>query len=187
MKKALLIIDVQNDYFPGGKHELFEPDKALNQIQKLIEYFRNNDEPIYYVQHISGSSGTFFLPNTEGCEIHNKIKPQENDKIIIKHHPSSFLDTNLQAELQKDRIEELIICGMMTHMCVDTTVRVAQNYNYKVKLITDACATRDLKINNKIIKASVVQDTFLASLEWIFAELFTCEDYLEKINTHEIY
>ena len=180
MKKALLIIDVQNDYFPGGRHELFEPDKALNEIQKLIQHFRKSGEPIYYVQHISDPSGGFFLPDTEGCEIHHKIKPQENDKIIIKHHPSSFLETNLQEELQKDGIEELIVCGMMTHMCVDTTVRVAQNYNYKVTLITDACATRDLEINSKVIKASVVHDTYLASMEWVFAELFTCKEYLEK-------
>ena len=179
MKKALVIIDVQNDYFPGGAYELYEPDKALDMIQKLIHSFRTKNEKIYYVQHISGESGSFFLPNTVGCLIHEKIKPQDNDKIIVKHYPSSFLGTTLHEELQQDEIDELVVCGMMTHMCVDTTVRVAKDYGYKMILISDGCATNDLEINGRKIEATVVQDTYLASLKHYFADIMTCEEFLE--------
>lgn len=180
MKKALLIIDVQNDYFPGGKNELFEADKALEVIKKLIAKFRGNDEPIYYIQHISAPTAKFFVPGSQGCEIHEAIKPRENDKVIVKHRPSSFLGTNLQEELQKDGTTELVVCGMMTHMCVDTTVRAAQDYNYKVTLISDGCATKDLERNGNTIPASVVQETYLASLQGMFATVMTGEEYLKE-------
>ncbi len=179
MKKALVIIDVQNDYFSEGAHELYEPDKALDMIQKLIHSFRKKNEGIYYIQQISDGSSNFFRPNTVGCQIHEKIKPQDNDKIIVKHYPSSFLGTTLHEELQKDEVDELVVCGMMTHMCVDTTVRVAKDYGYKMILISDGCATNDLEINGRKIEATVVQDTYLASLKHYFADIMTCEEFLE--------
>lgn len=171
MKEALLIIDVQNDYFPGGTCELCGAYEAENKIKTLIEESRRLSRPIIYIQHINPPDDTFFIEGTFGCEISDRIKPQVNDKIIVKYYPNSFLETELDFYLKKNGIKKLIVCGMMTHMCVDTTVRAAMDYGYKVDLVADGCATIDLEISGEIIPAKTVQKAFLASLDGIFANI----------------
>lgn len=185
MKKALIIIDVQNDYFPNGKFELFQSEEVLEKIQKVLGYFRKNELSVYYIKHISTREGAiFFLPDTQGVEIHEKIKPLENEKIIVKHFPNSFLHTELHQELQKDSINELVICGMMTHMCVDTTVRAGKDLGYNIILIEDGCTTKDLEWNGKTVSAEIVQEVYMSSLNNMFAKVMTSGKYLEneKIN-----
>lgn len=171
MKEALLIIDVQNDYFPGGTCELYHAYEAEKQIQLLIQESRTMNRPIIYIQHINPPEELFFLEGTFGCEISARIKPQPEDKVIVKYYPNSFLETDLDAYLKANNIEKLIICGMMTHMCVDTTVRAAMDYGYKVDLVADACATMDLIFEGEVIPAETVQKTFLASLSDVFANI----------------
>ena len=178
MKKALIIIDVQNDYFPNGKFELHNSEGALTKIKLLVDEFRKKDNPIYFVKHISSKDGTFFVPDTHGVEIHDGIKPLDSEKIIIKNYPNSFLKTTLEEELEKESVTDLIICGMMTHLCVDTTVRAAANYDYNITLISDACATRSLEWNSTILPAETVQNVYMASLNNIFCKVITCNNYL---------
>ena len=171
MKEALLIIDVQNDYFPGGRCELYNTYEAEKRIISLIKESRILQRPIIYIQHINSADRTFFLEGTYGCEISERIKPQSEDKVIVKHYPNSFLNTELDSYLKEKEIKKLIVCGMMTHMCVDTTVRAAMDYGYKVDLVADACATKDLIIAGEVIPAETVQKTFLASLNGVFATI----------------
>lgn len=181
MKKALIIIDVQNDYFPNGKMELFESEKVLIKIKELLNHFRKNNELVYFIQHISTrKEATFFLPDTIGVEIHNDIKPLKNEKIIQKNFPNSFLKTELQSELEKNSVKELVICGMMTHMCVDTTVRASMDFGYKVTLIKDGCTTRDLEWEEEKISSKVIQKVYLASLNNVFANIVNTKEYLEN-------
>ena len=161
MKEGLLIIDVQNDYFTGGKCELYQSEKALNAIKELI---------------------SFFVPNTDGVNIHEEIKPLPDEKVIPKNYPNSFLKTDLQDELKKEGITDLVICGMMTHMCVDTTTRAASDYGYKVTLISDACATKDLEWDGIKIPADVVQNVYMSSLNSTFADVVTNEEFFNKKN-----
>lgn len=116
-KEALLIIDVQNDYFKNGRCELYQPEKALMAIKKLLHYFRTKKSSVNYIQHIVPENADFFAPNTEGVEISGEIKPLVTEKVITKHYPNSFQKTELQVLLKKDGITDLVICGMMTHMC----------------------------------------------------------------------
>ena len=154
MKEALIIIDVQNDYFPGGSCELYRPLEAEKKIKELIDDSRASGRKIIYIQHINPPDDYFFIEGTDGVKISDRIKPAEEDKIIIKHYPNSFLETDLNEYLKSIGVEELIICGMMTHMCVDTTVRAAMDYGYSVKVVGDACATMDLApLNMDIGKA----------------------------------
>lgn len=171
MQEALIIIDVQNDYFPGGTCELWNVYEAENKIKMLIEESRTLGRPIIYIQHINPPDETFFLEGTYGCEISERIKPLPEDKIIVKYYPNSFLETELDSYLKEKCIKKLIVCGMMTHMCVDTTVRAAMDYGYEVDLAADACATMDLEISGEIIPAQVVQKTFIASLAGVFANI----------------
>ncbi len=135
----------------------------------MIAESRTCGRPIIYIQHINPPDDYFFLEGTHGVEISDRIKPQDGDKVIIKHFPNSFLETELDDHLKSLGVDTLIVCGMMTHMCIDTTVRAAMDYGYQVKLAANACATMDLEIAGEIIPADIVQKTFIASMEGVFA------------------
>ena len=171
MREALLIIDVQNDYFPGGANALHNPYEAEKRIQKLISESRAIRRPIVYIQHINPPDDSFFLEGTKGAEISERIRPEKGDKVIVKRYPNSFLETELDTYLKSLQVDTLVVCGMMTHMCVDTTVRAAMDYGYRVKLVADACATMDLHLNGEVIPADTVHKAFIATLDGVFAEI----------------
>lgn len=181
-KSALLIIDIQNDYFEGGSYPLFESKQAAGQSKLILEKCRAEGMDIIHIQHISNREGaSFFIPDTKGVEIHEYVKPLPNEKIIIKYFPNSFRETELLNYLKKLNIEQLIICGMMTHMCIDTTVRAAFDLGFSNTLIGDACATRDLEHKGSITKATDVQNAYLAALNGLFAKVVTTEEYLKGL------
>lgn len=181
MKQALLIIDIQNDYFKNGAMELVGSEEASLIARKLLDKFREENLPIIHIQHISTRAGaTFFLPNTFGAEIHENVRPKENEKIIIKNFPNSFRDTDLLEYLKSENISDLVVCGMMTHLCVDTTVRAAKDLGFDITLIADAVATKDLEIFGKRVYASEVNLSFLAALNYFFSNVITFVDYLKE-------
>ena len=100
-----------------------------------------------------------------------RISPRPEDKVIIKRYPNSFLETELDTYLKSLKIDTLVICGMITHMCVDTTVRAAMDYGYQVKLVADACATMDLKLSGETIPAEMVHKVFISALDGVFATI----------------
>ncbi len=179
MKQGLIIVDVQNDYFIGGAMELFEMDVAASNCQKLLNKFRQNQAPIFHIQHIATREGaTFFVPNTYGCKIHKSVKPYKSELVVVKHYPNSFRETELKEVMQKAGVEEVVICGAMTHMCIDTTTRVAFDLGFKCHVVSDACTTRDLEFNNQLVKATDVQAAFMAALSVPFAKMSTTIQYL---------
>jgi len=166
MKTVLLIIDIQNDYFAGGRMELAGPVQAAAQARALLDLFRARKWPTVHIQHISNRPGaTFFLPDTQGALIHESIAPLAGETIITKHFPNSFRETALLEHLKQLGIERLVISGMMTHMCVDATTRAAADLGYAVLLAADACATRDLTYGETSVPAAHVQAAFLAALK----------------------
>ncbi len=181
MKKALLIIDIQNDYFEHGTMPLTGSFAASNNAKNVLETFRNSNLPIIHIQHIATRpTATFFLPGTQGAEIHDSVKPLETEKVIVKHYPNSFRDTELFEYLKDNEIIDLAICGMMTHMCIDATVRAAKDYGFSITLIGDACATKDLDVNGQYVNADQVQTSFLAALNYFYATVTTTDEYLSK-------
>jgi len=106
-------------------------------------------------------------------------EPKENEAVVVKHFQSSFRDTELNDLLQRSEVKELIICGAMTHMCIDTTVRAAFDLGYTCNVIYDACATRDLEFKGRIVKTSEVQTAFMASLKAAFAMALTTKEFFE--------
>ncbi len=171
MKEALLIIDVQNDYFPGGANELYKAREAEDRIIELIAESRQAGRPVIYMQHFNSPGDSFFIEGTEGVEISERIKPAPGDKVIKKEYPNSFLGTELDGYLKELGVTKLIVCGMMTHMCVDTTVRAAMDHGYEVGLVAGATATKDLEIDGEVLPAEMVQKVFIASLGGVFAEI----------------
>lgn len=180
MSKALIIIDVQNDYFENGAMELVNPIPASENTKKILEHFRKENLPVVHVQHVSPEGVPFFVPGSKGVEIHKNVKPAEGEKVITKQFPNPFRDTDLLEYLQSKNITELVITGMMTHMCVDAGTRAAFDYGFECKVIADACATKDLEINGHHVKAAEVQTAFLAALEFFYAKIQNTQDYLNS-------
>jgi nicotinamidase-related amidase len=181
MKEALIIIDIQNDYFKNGANPLTDSDKAGLNAKRILEHFRFNKSDVIHVQHISLRQGsTFFLPDTNGCEIHDHVKPISPEKIIQRHFPNSFRETELLDYLKNRNIIDLVFCGMMTHMCVDSTVRAAKDLGFNCTVIGDACATKDLKISGRLVKAQEVHNGFLAALSYFYSKVMTTEEYLKN-------
>ena len=175
---ALVMIDIQNDYFEGGKWELVGAKQAAQQTQLILKQFRDRELPVIHIQHISMQPGAvFFLPNTEGVEIHESVNPLPTEKVVVKHVPNSFIQTTLLETLKKESITHLVICGMMSNMCVDATTRAAKDLGFECTVISDACATRDLGIDGEIIKAKDVHNSFLASFNFYYAKVCKAIDF----------
>ena len=179
MSTALVLIDIQKDYFPGGRMELIGSVEAAAAASRLLAAFRKNSWPIYHIQHISARpTATFFLPETEGVEIHPSVLPQTGEPVITKALPNSFRGTDLLERLQADGVDQLLICGMMTSMCVDATVRAAFDLGFTCVVAEDACCTRDLGFKGFIIPAAHVHGAFLAALGMVYAQVKSTDDIL---------
>jgi nicotinamidase-related amidase len=175
---ALLVIDIQNDYFPGGAMELEAADAAGAKAGAALEKFRKNGDPVIHVRHLSVRPGsTFFIPGTRGAEIHNLVAPQGNETVLDKNFPNSFRNTELKAILEKKGIKNLVVAGMMTHMCVDASVRHAADLGYRITLLGDACATRAQSYAGEKVPARQVHAAFLAALNGFYAKV---------VDTHEL-
>lgn len=179
-KKALIVIDIQNDYFENGAIPLVNPVEASLKAGRIIDHFRAENLPIAHIQHVSADPEAMpiFVEGTKGVEIHENVKPVEGEKVFQKNFPNSFRDTGLLEYLKENDVTEVVITGMMTHMCVDATTRAAFDFGYKCTVIGDACASRDLEINGKTVKADDVHHAFLAALEFFYAEIKNTKDYL---------
>jgi len=180
MKKALLLIDLQNDYFNNGAMPLENATKACENAKSILDRFREESLHVIHIQHISNRpDATFFLPHSEGVKIHKTVSPLPNEMVFKKHYPNSFRETGLLKYLTKEKIQELVICGMMTHMCVDATVRAAKDFGYTITLIGDACATKNLEYNSQLINARDVHFSFLAALSYFYSTVQTSKAFLE--------
>lgn len=169
---ALLVIDIQNDYFPGGAMELEGAEAAAGKARQAIETFRARGWPVIHVRHLSARAGaTFFLPGTRGAEIHDLVRPQSAEAVVEKNFPNSFRATRLQSTLEEQGIKHLAVAGMMTHMCVDASVRHAADLGYRVTLLGDACATRAQSFGGETVPARQVHAAFLAALNGFYAKV----------------
>lgn len=183
MKTALLIIDIQNDYFPGGKMELVGSIEAAAAAARLLAAFRKHSWSIFHVQHIAAQPNpTFFLPGTPGANIHASVAPLPGEPVIIKHYPSSFRNTDLLDQLKVAGVDTLLICGMMSHMCVDTTVRAAFDLGFSCIVTHDACSTRELSFKGVTVPAEQVHASYMAALGAVFAQVKGVDEILENMQ-----
>ncbi|HXZ49549.1 MAG TPA: cysteine hydrolase family protein [Usitatibacter sp.] len=179
MKTALLIVDIQNDYFPGGAMQLVGSPEAGEKAARLLAAFRERGAPVIHMQHVSRRPGAaFFVEGTEGVKIHECVAPLASETVFRKHFPNSFRETPLADHLRAQGAGRLVVAGMMTHMCIDTTARAAADLGFEVQLAHDACATRDLAFGGVTVAAREVQAAFVASLNGLFAKALTVAEIL---------
>ena len=166
--------------------ELVGMDSAGETANQLLSLFRVKKWPTFHIQHVSIREGaTFFLPDTKGLEIHDCVRPLPEDSVIQKHYPNSFRETNLQKHLKEAGVERVVICGAMTHMCIDATTRAAADLGFKCTVIHDACATRNLDFGNKKVMADDVHASFMAALGAAYANVINCREFMSKNKNHE--
>jgi nicotinamidase-related amidase len=179
MQSALILIDIQNDYFPGGAMELVGMTQAAAQARELLAACRQARRPIFHIQHVAlGPGVTFFRPDTPGVEINESVRPLPGEALIRKHYPNAFRDTDLKEALQTAGVEEVVICGAMSHMCIDATTRAAFDFGFRCTVIHDACATRDLTFQGQTIPAAQVHGAFMAALGMRYARVISVKDFL---------
>jgi nicotinamidase-related amidase len=178
-KRALVLIDIQNDYFPGGKLPLTGIESAADNAAKLLAAARAAGDLVVHVRHeFPTPDAPFFAPGSEGAKIHPQARGLQGEPVVLKHQVNSFRETDLKAILDRHGIEELVICGAMSHMCVDAGVRAASDLGYKCVVVHDACATRDQEFEGTLVSAADVHAAFMSALRFGYARLVSTEEYL---------
>lgn len=179
-KRALIVIDLQNDYFPGGTWTLSNIDAAADNAARVLDAARTARDLVVHVRHENPTPGApFFVPGSQGAEIHEKVRPAQGENVVLKHHANSFRETNLRDLLDGNGIEEVVIVGAMSHMCVDAGVRAASDLGYRVIVVHDACASRDLEFGGVVIPAAQVHAAFMSALGFAYAKLVSTSQYLD--------
>ena len=165
-KEALIIIDIQDFYFPGGDMALSEPEAAAENAALLLEKFREKNDLIIHVRHNYEPGGT----------INERITPLDDESIIRKDQVNAFLGTGLDSILRANEINTLVLCGMQTHMCLEAATRAGADLGYTCIVISDACATRDLTFGGRTVVAEDVQASTLAGLR-SYAKILSAREY----------
>jgi nicotinamidase-related amidase len=175
--RGLLIIDIQRDYFPGGAFPLVEPEAAAEAAKHALDRFRSDGEPIVHMRHIwDAPDAPFFKKGTEGTEIHPLVAPADGETVITKDEANSFLGTNLEEHLRGAGIDELVVAGMMSSMCVDATVRAGADLGFGMSVVHDGCAAPDLEFGGTAVPGASVHAAFMAALGSGYATLVSSTD-----------
>ncbi len=177
MARAFLIVDIQRDYFPGGRNPLVEPDAAADAAARVLASFRQAGEPIVHLQHVwDADDAAFFKPGTPGVEIDPRVAPAEGEPLLQKAEPNGFLGTALEQTLRDRGVDQLVVAGMMSSMCVDATVRAAADLGFAVTVVHDACAALDLAFAGNTIPGRSVHGAFMAALGSSYATLVSAKE-----------
>lgn len=178
-KRAIIVIDLQNEYWPNGNLPLENIDEAAANAARVIAHGREAGDLIVNVRH-EMPGAPFFVPGSDGVEINEVVAPREGEPVITKNFPNSFRETGLKALLEEKGIEEVVVVGAMSHMCVDATVRAANDFGYTTVTVHDACATRDLEFNGATVPAAHVQTALMSALAFFYGEVISTDDFIAR-------
>lgn len=178
-KRAVVVVDLQQEYLPTGKLALEGIHEALANAARVIADARTRGDMVISIRHESTEPGApFFEPGTEGVRIHESVAPAEGEPVIVKHFPNSFLKTNLKEMLDEKGIEEVTVVGAMSHMCIDATTRAASDFGYRTKVVHDACATREIEFRGETVPAAQVHAALMSALAFGYAAVVSTDEYL---------
>jgi len=176
---ALILVDIQNDYFEDGRWPVDKMRQVSSNAARLLTNARDHGHMIIHVRHeIPSDEAPFFRPGTPGAEIHVSVAPIGDEPVILKHRPSSFHNTSLRQDLEAKGITEVIICGALSQMCIDATARAAVDFGYSVIVVEDACGAKELAFNDLEVPAPQVHAAFMAPLAMSYASVVTTAAYL---------
>lgn len=178
-KRGLIVVDLQNEYLPTGKLPLSGIEAAAANAARVIEDARNKGIPVFHIRHeFANGEAPVFVPGTDGVEIQPAVAPAAGEAVIVKNHINSFRGTDLKQQLDAQDVEEVVVVGAMSHMCIDAVVRAAADMEYPVTVLHDACATLDLAFNGVNVPAAQVHAAMMAAFEFGYGTVKSTEDYL---------
>jgi len=179
MSQALLLIDLQNDYFPRGAFPLPAIAECLANATKVLAWARARGVRVIHVQHRERDPAVgFLLDGSSGAETHAAVAPAGGEVVVVKRHPNPFRDTTLVQALTG--IEAVVVVGAMSDLCVDATARAAADLGYGVTVVEDACAASDLAFGGRAIPAETVHGAFMAALASAYGRVITTEALLSE-------
>lgn len=179
---ALLLIDIQNDYFEEGSWPLFNMSNAAVNAAKLLKSARDNGTIVVHIRHeFPTADAPFFRPGSRGAEISEVVAPLAHEKVIVKNHINAFKETDLKDYLDEHQVKEVTICGAMTHICIDAATRAAADFGYKVTTVHDACASRDSEFHGITVPAVQVHASFMSALAFGYATVVSTDQLLSKL------
>ena len=183
---ALILIDIQNDYFKDGRWPVENMLEVSANAARLLQHARNKAHSVIHIRHENPSvDAPFFRPGTQGAVVHSSVSPENNEPVILKHRPNSFLGTDLRQQLDDRSTKNIVICGALSQMCVDSTARTAVDFGYAVTIIENACGAKEQTFDGRELSAAQVHAAFMAPLAMSFARVTTCEIFLsENIQPH---
>ena len=183
-KRAVIAIDIQNEYFPGGKLELVGISEASDKASRVLDHARQTGDLVIHVRHEAQTpDAPVFTPGSDGVKIHSCVQPLNDETVIVKNYPNSFRNTALQDILQKEGVTDVVLVGAMSHMCIDATARASADLGYQTTVVHDACATRDLEFNGQTVPAAQAHATLMAALAFAYGKVLSAEEYLGTVRT----
>jgi nicotinamidase-related amidase len=178
-KRAVVVVDIQNEYFPSGKLPLVGITEAAANAARVIEAARAKGDEVIFVRHEgAGPNAPIFTPGSVGVEINSAVQPAKSEAVVLKHYPNAFRDTELKQMLDTKGIKDVVIVGAMSHMCIDATSRAAADFGYNTTIVHDACATTNLEFKGTTIPAAQVHAAFMAGLAFAYGKVTTTNEYL---------
>lgn len=180
-KQAVIVVDMQNEYFPQGKMPLVGIEAAAANAAKVIAFARKNGDMVIHVRHeMPSADAPIFAPGSDGVKINETVKPINDETVIVKAFANSFRETSLKQLLDEKGIENVAVVGAMSHMCVDAVVRAAVDFGYNTTTIHDACATRDLEFNGVTVPAAHAHATLMAAFEFMYGEVVDTATWISR-------
>lgn len=182
-KRAVIAVDIQNEYFESqaGLLPLVGIEAAAGNARRVLDAARAKGDTVIYVRHeVPDPQAPIFTPGTPGVEINQLVQPAANEAVILKHYPNAFRETGLKAMLDAAGIDDVVIVGAMSHMCIDATTRAAADYGYKTTVVHDACATRDLEFEGAAVPAAQVHAAIMSALAFAYGTVTTTDEYLAR-------
>jgi nicotinamidase-related amidase len=177
-KRAVIIVDLQKDYLASGNFALTDIDTAAANAARVVEAARGKGDRIVHVHHVARDARSpLFAPDTDGILPIPAVEPQADDTVVIKHYPNAFRETALQQALQDGGIEEVVVVGAMSDVCIDATARAAADLGYGLTVVHDACATRDKAFGDSVVPAAHVHATIMSALEFGYGTVTTTADF----------
>lgn len=170
--RALVLVDIQNDYFTGGLWPVDDMAHVARNASRVLGEAREAGQMIVHIRHEATSqTAPFFRPGTSGAQIHASVAPMAGERVVLKHRPNSFHETTLHQDLQAAGVTELTIIGAMTQMCIDATTRAARDFGYEVTLVADACGAKAASFGGTDLTAAQVQAAYLSALGMSYAKV----------------
>ena len=179
--RAIVVVDLQNEYLASGKLPLVGIQGAVSNAARLIAAARSRGDLLVHVRHESpAADAPVFAAGSENVKIIAAVAPTDGETVVVKRYPNSFRDTGLKALLDEKGVEEVVVIGAMSHMCIDATTHAAADFGYSVTVVHDACATRDLEFGGRAVAAAEVHAASMAALGWAYAKVVSADEFLAR-------